>query len=70
MKAPCTLSQMRNGTWLVRHSSSTLGTAEVSAASREEALTKMRNEWRYKPNMVNGKAVPVCTAVTFNYSQK
>ncbi len=33
-------------------------------------LTKMRNEWRYKPYMVNGKAVPVCTAVTFIYTQK
>jgi len=32
--------------------------------------TKMRGEWRYKPYMVNGKAVPVCTAVTFIYSQK
>jgi protein TonB len=32
--------------------------------------SKMRNEWRYKPYMVNGKAVPVCTAVTFIYSQK
>jgi hypothetical protein len=26
--------------------------------------------WRYKPYQVNGKAVPVCTAVTFIYSQK
>jgi protein TonB len=33
-------------------------------------LTKMRTEWRYKPYMVNGKAVPVCTAVTFIYTQK
>lgn len=32
--------------------------------------SKMRSEWRYKPYMVNGKAVPVCTAVTFIYSQK
>ena len=32
--------------------------------------TKMRGEWRYRPYMVNGKAVPVCTAVTFIYSQK
>jgi protein TonB len=31
---------------------------------------KIRSEWRYKPYMVNGKAVPVCTAVTFIYSQK
>ena len=29
---------------------------------------EMRN-WRYKPYMVNGRAVPVCTAVTFIYSQ-
>jgi protein TonB len=33
-------------------------------------LGKMRGEWRYRPYMVNGKAVPVCTAVTFIYSQK
>jgi protein TonB len=26
-------------------------------------------QWRYRPYMVNGKAVPVCTAVTFIYSQ-
>nr|MBA2541051.1 hypothetical protein [Deltaproteobacteria bacterium] len=30
---------------------------------------EMRN-WRYKPYLVNGRAVPVCTAVTFIYSQK
>ncbi len=29
---------------------------------------KMR-QWRYKPFMVNGKAVPVCTSVTFIYRQ-
>jgi len=48
MKAPCTLSRMGNGTWLVRHASATLGTVEVSAATREEALTKMRNELQYR----------------------
>jgi protein TonB len=31
--------------------------------------TEMRN-WRYRPYLVNGRAVPVCTAVTFVYSQK
>ena len=30
----------------------------------------MRGEWRYRPYAVNGRAVPVCTAVTFIYSQK
>jgi hypothetical protein len=39
---------MQNGTWLVRHSGSTLGTVEVSAPFRDEALTKMRNELQYR----------------------
>ena len=48
MIAPCSVSRMRNGTWVVRHSSSTLGTVEVSAPSRKEAVTKMRNELQYR----------------------
>ena len=48
MKAACTLSRMPNGAWLVRHSSSALGAVEVSASSRDEALTKMRNELQYR----------------------
>jgi hypothetical protein len=39
---------MGNGAWLVRHSSSALGTVEVSGPSREEALTKMANELQYR----------------------
>ncbi len=35
----------------------------------QKILGEMHN-WRYKPYMVNGRAVPVCTAVTFVYSQK
>jgi protein TonB len=31
---------------------------------------KMSTEWKYRPYAVNGRAVPVCTAVTFIYSQK
>ncbi len=48
MKATCTLSRMQDGTWLVRHSSSTLGTVEVSGSFREEALTEMRNELQFR----------------------
>ncbi len=48
MKAPCTLSRRQDRTWLVRHSSSGLRTVEVSASSRDEALTKMRNELQYR----------------------
>jgi len=32
-------------------------------------ISTIRAEWRYRPFMVNGKAAPVCTAVTFIYSQ-
>jgi hypothetical protein len=48
MKAPCTLTRMWNGTWLVRHTSSSLGAVDVSGSTREEALTKMRNELQYR----------------------
>ena len=33
-------------------------------------LQTMRGEWKYKPFAINGKAVPVCTSVTFIYSQQ
>jgi protein TonB len=33
-------------------------------------ISTIRSAWRYRPFMVNGKAVPVCSAVTFIYSQK
>ena len=39
------------------------------AAYDGKIQSEMRN-WRYRPYMVNGRAVPVCTAVTFIYSQK
>jgi hypothetical protein len=42
---------MRNGTWLVRHSSSILGTEEVSAFSREQTLTDRRNELQYRSEL-------------------
>jgi hypothetical protein len=33
-------------------------------------ITSEMNNWKYRPYQVNGQAVPVCTAVTFIYSQK
>ena len=48
MQAPCTLTHLRSGVWLARHSSAALGTVEVSAGSREEALTKLQNELQYR----------------------
>src|SRR5262249_45099980 len=36
----------------------------------DSKIQREMRSWRYRPYEVNGKAVPVCTAVTFIYSQK
>jgi protein TonB len=36
----------------------------------QKIVNTIRGEWRYRAFTVNGKATPVCTAVTFIYSQK
>jgi hypothetical protein len=56
MKAACTLSRMRNGTWLVRHSS-LLGTVDFSGSSREGTLSEMRNELQFR-----SEGSPCCAA--------
>jgi hypothetical protein len=44
----CALARLANGDWLVRHTGPFTGQVEVTAPTREEALTKMRNELRYR----------------------
>jgi hypothetical protein len=63
MKAACTISRKANGTWFVRHSSSALGTVEISGFSREEALTKIRNELQYRIELCPCSAVSGDTVV-------
>ena len=46
----------------------TLGKGTGFPSYDAKILSEMR-QWRYRPYMVNGKAVPVCTAVTFIYTQ-
>jgi hypothetical protein len=48
MKLTCSLSHLANGKWLARHTGSSTGQVEVSAPTREEALTRMRNELQYR----------------------
>jgi len=48
MKLTCTLSHLPNGKWLARHTGASTGQVEVTALTREEALTKMRNELQYR----------------------
>ena len=47
MKLACTLSHLANGKWLARYTGSSTGQVEVTALTREEALTKMRDELQY-----------------------
>ncbi len=39
------------------------------AAYDGKIIHTIRTTWKYKPYQLNGRAVPVCTAVTFIYSQ-
>ncbi len=48
MKFACTVSQLASGEWSVRHVGTDVGTVEVTAGSRVEALEKMRGELRYR----------------------
>jgi hypothetical protein len=48
MKFPCTIRPLAAGRWQVRYLGSRLGPVEVSAASRDAALAKMRDELRYR----------------------
>jgi hypothetical protein len=51
MMASCTLTHLPTGRWLVRHSGPELGTVEVSAGNRDEALNKMRDELQYRSEL-------------------
>jgi hypothetical protein len=48
MKFTCTLIRLASGKWLARHTAPNLGHVEVTAPTREEVLTKMRDELRYR----------------------
>lgn len=50
MKFHCTISRREDGGWSLRHASE-LGTVEVTAVSRDEAVEKMENELRYRLEM-------------------
>jgi len=38
-------------------------------AAYDAKIMRQMRTWQYRPFMFNGKAVPVCTAVTFIYTQ-
>jgi hypothetical protein len=48
MKLTCTVSRLANGKWLARYTGASTGQVEVTAPTRDEALTKMRDELQYR----------------------
>jgi hypothetical protein len=48
MRFTCTVRRLADGRWLARHAGSEVGTVEVTAASRHDALEKLQNELQYR----------------------
>jgi hypothetical protein len=48
MRFACTLTRLTTGAWLARHDGPRLGTVEVRATGRDDALAKLRAELRYR----------------------
>ena len=48
MRFPCTVMRLDDQSWLVRHISADLGSIEVRAPSRDQAIAKMEGELRYR----------------------
>ena len=48
MKFSCTVTQRANGLWSVRHEGESVGTVEVTAPTKDQALEKMRGELQYR----------------------
>ena len=63
VKFTCTLSHLADGKWLARHVGSSVGNVEVTAPSREQALTKLRNELQYRLELCPCSGVSGDTAV-------
>lgn len=48
MRIECKISQLNGNEWQARHESKNIGAVEARAATREEAIEKIRNEIRYR----------------------
>lgn len=48
MRLVCTISRRPGGNWAARHDSREAGRVEVQAATREQAIEKIRGEIRYR----------------------
>jgi hypothetical protein len=61
MRFSCRTVQLGDGTWSVHHQGKDAGDVEVRAATREEAIEKIRNEIRYRLELCP------CTGETYQH---
>ena len=61
MRVTCTLTRLPGGNWSARHDSRDVGQVEVHAATREEAIEKMKGEIRYRLELCP------CTGETYQH---
>jgi hypothetical protein len=62
MQFSCTITQLGTGEWKVRHVGPLLGSVEVIAESRQQALEKMRREIVYRLELCP------CSGETYQYA--
>jgi hypothetical protein len=48
MKYPCTITRLANGSWTIHCDRADVGQVQATAATRAEAIEKMRGELRYR----------------------
>jgi len=63
MKFICTVSHLADRKWLARHVGSSVGSVEVTAPTREQALRKLRDELQYRLELCPCSGVSGDTAV-------
>lgn len=48
MRFHASVERRADGRWIARHAGASVGTVEVTAATRAEAIDKLRNELQYR----------------------
>ena len=61
MRYPTTIERLADGGWAARHESREVGAVVVRAASREEAIEKLKGEIRYRLELCP------CTGETYQH---
>jgi hypothetical protein len=61
MRFPCTIERLAGGDWAAAHDSRDVGAVQVRAATRDEAIEKIKGEIRYRLELCP------CTGETYQH---